>query len=182
MRTNWLDAETGFLTGAACIASPSLLGLFGSAPARAQAMGCGISAGAGKIPFVCFDLAGGASVSGSNIMVGGPGGQLDFLTAEGYLKLGLPSDMLPSLPNQVNTELGLAFHVDSAFLRGILDKTSVATRANINGAVIPARCSLQIKRRNSPSLTSSSTAGVTSKHMSMMAKLPSASESDSAFR
>jgi hypothetical protein len=47
--------------------------------------------------------------------------------------------MLPTLPGQVNSELGLAFHTDSAFLRGILSKTSVATRANINGTVICAR-------------------------------------------
>ena len=38
-----------------------------------------------------------------------------------------------------NIELGLAFHADSAFLRGILSKTSAATRANTNGAVFCAR-------------------------------------------
>jgi hypothetical protein len=72
-------------------------------------------------------------------MVGGPGGQLDFLPAAGYEKLGLPDTMLPTIPGQLNTELGLAFHSDSAFLRGILSKTSAATRANVNGVVICAR-------------------------------------------
>ena len=54
--------------------------------------------------------------------------------------------MVPSIANPdtglsdfVNNELGLAFHSDSAFLQGILDKVSVTNRANINGAVIPAR-------------------------------------------
>ena len=130
----------GFISGAAMIVAPSLFGLFRSQAAYAQAAAqCNLSAGAGRIPFVCFDLAGGANIAGSNVLVGGPNGQLDLLSPAGYEKLGLPSDMLPSLPGQVNTELGLAFHADSAFLRGILSKTSATTRANTNGAVICAR-------------------------------------------
>jgi hypothetical protein len=123
------------------VMAPTLMGLLGGSRASAQAaIECGISAGgAGKIPFLCFDLAGGASVAGSNVLVGGPGGQLDLLTDEGYLKLGLPADMTPAMPGQVNTELGLAFHSDSAFLRGVLSRTSTATRANVNGTVICAR-------------------------------------------
>jgi hypothetical protein len=130
----------GFISGAAMIMAPSLFGLFKSREAYAQAAAqCNLAAGAGRIPFICFDLAGGANMTGSNVLVGGPGGQLDFLSDQGYEKLGLPSNMVPSLPGQVNTELGLAFHADSAFLRGILSKTSAATRANVNGAVICAR-------------------------------------------
>ena len=132
----------GFLASSAMVTAPSLLGtLLGSGSAFATNHGCGIGsfvAGA-KIPFVGFDLAGGANIAGSNVMVGGPGGQLDFLTAEGYQKLGLPADMLPQLPGQLNTDLGLAFHADSAILRGIVDKTSAATRLNVNGAVLCAR-------------------------------------------
>ena len=102
---------------------------------------CNITAGAGKIPFICFDLAGGANIVGSNVLVGKEGGQLDFLSTQGYSKQGLPGDMLPNnaTTNFINTELGLAFHSDSAFLRGILEKTSATTRAGVNGAVIPAR-------------------------------------------
>ena len=130
----------GFLSGAALVVAPSLFGLFRSQEAYAQAAAqCNLSSGAGRIPFVCFDLAGGANIAGSNVLVGGPGGQLDLLLPAGYEKLGLPSTLLPSLPGQVNTELGLAFHADSAFLRGILSKTSAATRANVNGVVICAR-------------------------------------------
>jgi hypothetical protein len=47
--------------------------------------------------------------------------------------------MLPQLAGQTNLELGLPFHVDSAFLRGILSKASPATRANVNGTVLCAR-------------------------------------------
>jgi len=130
----------GLIAGTAMVFSPSLFGLLRKSDAAfAQTMECVLSGGAGKIPFVCFDLAGGASVAGSNVMVGGPGGQLDFLPEAGYEKLGLPDDMLPTLPAQLNSELGLVFHADSAFLRGILSKTSVTTRANVNGCVICAR-------------------------------------------
>ena len=108
---------------------------------------CGFAVqGAGKIPFIAFDLAGGANMTGSNVLVGGQGGQQDFLQAAAYAKMGLPGDMVPNAPNPqsptnnfVNSALGLSFHSDSAFLRGILSKVSVATAANINGAVIPAK-------------------------------------------
>ncbi len=108
---------------------------------------CGIAvAGAGKIPFICFDLAGGGNISGSNVLVGKQGGQLDFLSTAGYSKLGLPGDMVPSIVNPltasndfIDSSLGLAFHSDSAFARGILERVSPGTAANINGAVLPAR-------------------------------------------
>ena len=53
--------------------------------------------GAGKIPFIAFDLAGGVNISGSNVLVGQEGGQMDFLGTDGYRKLGLPGDMVPGL-------------------------------------------------------------------------------------
>jgi len=142
----------GFTTGAATVVAPAMLGaLLNPNAARSAALTgdvatlkttpCDIQDGAGRIPFICFDLAGGANIAGSNVLVGQAGGQLDFLSTQGYSKQGLPGDMLPNnaTTNFVNVELGLAFHSDSAFLRGILEKTTPATRANINGAVIPAR-------------------------------------------
>ena len=102
---------------------------------------CKITAGAGKIPFICFDLAGGANIAGSNVLVGQQGGQLDLLSTAGYSKLGLPGNMTPasSTTNFIDTQFGLAFHTDSAFLRGMLTRTAATTMANTNGAVIPAR-------------------------------------------
>ena len=105
---------------------------------------CEITDGAGKIPFICFDLAGGANMANSNVLVGNQGGQTDFLSTQGYEKMGLPADQIPGLTDVdgndfANFDLGLGFHFDSAFRRGILDKVSAATAANINGAVIPAR-------------------------------------------
>jgi hypothetical protein len=128
----------GMIAGAATLASPGLFGLLRPGTGVAQAAECGISAGSGMIPFLCFDLAGGASVAGSNVLVGRDG-QLDPLSEAGYLRLGLPLDLLPTDPLQVNTELGLAFHADSAFLRGIVARTRPETRAKVNGTVLCAR-------------------------------------------
>ncbi len=145
----------GFLTGLGLVTAPTVLSLFANPRAAYAALssdlealktGCGIATqGAGKIPFICFDLAGGANIAGSNVLVGKQGGQLDFLTSAGYRKQGLPGDMIPPLTNPqtglndfINSDMGLSFHADSAFLRGILEKAG-GRSANINGAVIPAR-------------------------------------------
>ncbi|MFK8051503.1 MAG: hypothetical protein AB8F65_00905 [Woeseiaceae bacterium] len=148
--------STGLMSGAATTVGGGLFSLFANPREAAAALssdlqplrgGCGLElAGAGKVPFVCFDLAGGANMVGSNVLVGGPDGQMDFLSTAGYNKMGLPGDMTPAAVNPdtgtndfVNTDLGLAFHSDSAFLRGILEKASPATLANTNGAVMVAR-------------------------------------------
>ena len=89
---------------------------------------CDITTGSGMIPFICFDLAGGGNVAGSNVLVGGPGGQLDFLTTAGYSRLGLPGNMIPNSSTAggfVDQSLGLAFHSDSAYLRGDVYKRQV---------------------------------------------------------
>ena len=144
----------GFILGGASVLGGAALSL---GPHRAMALAPDLvtaignctniaTDGAGKIPFICFDLAGGSSQAGSNVLVGQRGGQLDFLSTAGYERQGLPGDMIPPILNPatgtndfIDTTLGLAFHSDSAFLRGIMSKISPATAANINGAVIPAR-------------------------------------------
>jgi hypothetical protein len=101
--------------------------------------------GAGKIPFIAFDLAGGANISGSNVLVGKEGGQMDFLGTNGYQKLGLPGDMVPGLTDPVtglpyaNTDLGLGFHSDSPLLRGMRRHMSPLREPFLNGAIFPAR-------------------------------------------
>ncbi len=102
---------------------------------------CRGTASGGKIPFICFDLAGGANFAGSNVLIGGRGGQLDFLGTDGYRKQGLPGNRTPanSQTNFINEELGLRFHSESALLQGILEKLTPANRAMVNGSVIPAR-------------------------------------------
>ena len=103
------------------------------------------TSGAGKIPFICFDLAGGANIAGSNVLIGREGGQSDFLSTGGYERQGLPGDMIPGLTDPVsgqdyaNFDFGLGFHLDSAFRRGMLASMTPGREANVNGAVIPAR-------------------------------------------
>ncbi|MDH3266194.1 MAG: general secretion pathway protein GspF, partial [Gammaproteobacteria bacterium] len=64
----------------------------------------------------------------------------------GYDKMGLPGDMIPGLIDPdlqlpyANFDLGLGFHLDSAFRRGILGSLKGSgIEQFINGAVIPAR-------------------------------------------
>ena len=140
----------GFLTGAATVVAPTLMSLL--APQKSwgalsgdiealRAGACDIQVGAGKIPFICFDLAGGANIAGSNVLVGKEGGQRDFISTAGYSKLGLPGDMTPasSTTNFIEDRMGLLFHTDSAFLRGMLTTMQPATMANIDGVIIPSR-------------------------------------------
>ncbi|WP_295800858.1 general secretion pathway protein GspF [uncultured Microbulbifer sp.] len=144
----------GFRAGMATVLGGSVFSLFAnprmahaalSSDLEAMRATCGVSAnGAGKIPFICFDLAGGANIAGSNVLVGKQGGQLDFLSTAGYSKQGLPGDMVPSVTDTagnsfINSDLGLAFHSDSGMLRGILEKVAAGTAGATNGAVIPAR-------------------------------------------
>jgi hypothetical protein len=138
-----------FITGSATVIGPSLLGMLAPRTARAglasdiQALlaPCQISTGAGKIPFICFDLSGGGNIAGSNVLVGGPGGQLDFLSVAGYNKLGLPGTMVPSSSaagSFVDASFGLRYHSDSAHLRGMKARASAKAMAGTSGTVIPA--------------------------------------------
>ncbi len=145
----------GFRAGTASVVGAGVFSLFANPRAAYAALApdlealkaqCGIATqGAGKIPFICFDLAGGANMAGSNVLVGGAGGQLDFLSTAGYNTMGLPGDMIPPVVSAITQQdhidqtLGLAFHSDSAFLRGMMATIAGGTAAGINGAVIPAR-------------------------------------------
>ncbi len=146
----------GFMTGAAYTTGSGLLSMFSNPRDAMAALSGDLSSqmqdpckiagnGANKIPFICFDLAGGANIAGSNVLVGQEGGQMDFLSTAGYRKMGLPGNMVPGLIDPdlqlpyENFDLGLGFHLDSAFRRGIMDSLTAGNEAFINGAVIPAR-------------------------------------------
>ncbi|VAW69828.1 FIG00785185: hypothetical protein [hydrothermal vent metagenome] len=161
----------GFISGTGAVLTGGAFGLF-SNPREAYAavssdldalatdIGCSLGglSGARKIPFICFDLAGGANFASSNVIVGQGGGQMDLLSTGGYSKMGLPGDIIPGLSDTnlaagmlslsdgdfTNSQLGLKFHSDSALLFGILEKfISVApggaSAGKVEGAVIPAR-------------------------------------------
>jgi hypothetical protein len=155
----------GFMTGGATLLTTGLFSLFAN-PREAFAqlasdlqldasqLGCGVDRSGTKVPFICFDLAGGGNLAGSNVLVGQQQGQLDVLSTAGYSKLGLPGNQIPGVAEtaasatgtsngmHVDTSLGLAFHSDSAFLRGMYGSfkaNAAAIAAGVNGAVIPAR-------------------------------------------
>jgi len=156
----------GFMTGSATVLSGGIFSMFANPNAAMAAIapdlqalqadiGCSLvpSGAGGSVPFICFDLAGGANLAGSNVLVGQGGGQMDLLSTAGYSKLGVPGDMLPgqdstgvtllnpsTANNFTNDELNLIFHADSAMLLGIREKApnAIAT-GRIDGSVIPAR-------------------------------------------
>ncbi len=148
----------GFMTGGAMVTGNALLNMF-LCPEQAHALSADVSGmdigincavgagGALKVPFITFDLGGGANFAGSNVMVGGQGGQADFISTAGYSRLGLPGDRLAGQTDAsgrgngdfTDNSLGLTFHSESALLAGIMDKLSPAAAAQVNGAIIPAR-------------------------------------------
>lgn len=156
----------GFMSGSAVALTGGVFSLFADPRAAMAAISPDLNALAAgmtnqcilggtqtMIPFICFDLAGGANLAGSNVLVGKTAGQMDFLTTAGYSKLGLPGDIIPGLSdttvagtmlntsdgNFVNSQLGLRFHSDSAMLRGILDKFNPVGGGVVDGTVIPSR-------------------------------------------
>ncbi len=145
----------GFRTGPAIVAGGAFLStLMGrrahgtmSQPLESFAVDvCNITAGAGKVPFIAFDLAGGANLQGSEILIGAGGRPDNFLSTQGYATVGLPGNMTPNSPNAgsatnnfINNEFGALWHSDGAMLRGMLASTQAATRANTNGFGIAAR-------------------------------------------
>jgi len=149
-RTRREFVAQSFWTGAATVVAPTLAGML-AYPRAARATlandiqnavtACNITTGAGKIPFICFDLQGGGNIAGSNVLVGGPGGQLDFLSVAGYSKLGLPGSMVPNASatgSFVDSSFGLRYHSDSAHLRGMKLRASAAAMAGTTGTIIPA--------------------------------------------
>jgi hypothetical protein len=144
--------SAGLLGASGMVMAPAwLAALLKPGTARAQQIGldgdispllaqsqCNVSQGAGLIPFICFDLAGGANLVGSEVIVGVQGGQANFLSTAGYGKMGVPGNMVPSASGFVSNALGLLWHADGAILRGIMSVASAAAAANTNGAVFPA--------------------------------------------
>ena len=139
----------GFLSGGAVVMAPAWLAALLKANRADAALSpdilallsntqCNVpSAGAG-VPFICFDLAGGANLVGSEVIVGVKGGQSNFLSTAGYGKLGVPGNMVPSSSANVDASLGLLWHADGAIKRGIVTKATATTTAGVSGAVFCA--------------------------------------------
>lgn len=145
-RRDFLAHSTWALGG--FVAMPSLVStLMGKA--YAEEMGLKVSENE-RIPYLCFDLAGGANICGSNFLVGFERGQdqLNMGTARdnSFLRLGIPASMSPRNSRYVDQTYNVAFHSESGFLRGlnsILDRdaafwTAARKKQHIDGAVICA--------------------------------------------
>ena len=139
----------GFLSGPAMVIGPAWLGGLLKASRADAALSpdiqallgsgqCNVPTASGAVPFICFDLAGGANLVGSEVLVGVQGGQSNFLSTAGYGRLGVPGNMVPSSSANVDASLGLLWHADGAIKRGIQSKASTATAAGTNGAVLCA--------------------------------------------
>ena len=140
----------GFLSGPAMVIGPAWLGALLRASRADAALSpdiqallasgqCNVPTASGSLPFICFDLAGGANLVGSEVLVGVQGGQTNFLSTAGYGKLGVPGNQVPSSSANIDASLGLLWHADGAIKRGILSKaTTPATAAGTNGAVLCA--------------------------------------------
>ena len=140
----------GMMSGPAWVIGPAWLGaLLKASRAGAtlapdiQAMlapgQCNVPTKASGIPFICFDLAGGANLVGSEVLVGQQGGQSSFLSTAGYELLGVPGNMVPSSSAHIDPSLGLLWHADGAIKRGILSvATTPATATGTSGAVLCA--------------------------------------------
>lgn len=132
----------GLVAGMSYSLAPSLYGLLKSNQVYGQdaIKNCGtVDTSNSKTPVIIIDLAGGGNIAGSNIMVGGQGGQSDYLS--NYERLGIADARIPNGTNEaqrINSELGLKFHSDSAMLDGILQTTSAQVRAKTDGAVFCA--------------------------------------------
>ena len=99
-------------------------GLFGMGLRKAYAAECGGAVGSSMVPFMVFDMAGGAALP-ANFLVGGKGGPEDLLPS--YNQLGWD----PRESGSLNKEFGLPMSARySGLLAGILANTSTEARAN----------------------------------------------------
>jgi len=139
----------GLMSGSAMVIGPAWLGALLKARRAGAAVSqdiqallggtqCNVPSAGGGVPFICFDLAGGANLVGSEVLVGQQGGQRNFLTTAGYELLGVPGNMVPSSSANIDPSLGLLWHADGAIKRGIMSIAAASTAAGTSGAVLCA--------------------------------------------
>lgn len=112
--------------------APSVLGLASLAASKAHAADTCTPSGwaPGAIPFLVFDLPGGAALQG-NFLVGGKGGPDDLLPS--YSDLGWD----PRASGAIDRRFGLPMAANaSKIFQGIIEKASPAAQANLKMASI----------------------------------------------
>ena len=130
----------GFISFGAYLTMPSVLSLFAREARGEGALVCNPkSDGARMIPLIILDLAGGANIAGTNVVVGGRAGQREYLPVGSYSTLGLAPEQEPGKLNQADpafSEFGLAFHPASKMLAGMRETCpTAATRAAVDGTL-----------------------------------------------
>lgn len=115
-----------FKTVLAGVTMPNLTSMLFSNTGFAADLNCGVEEFKESLPFMCFDLAGGASIAGNNVLVGFEkgGGQEDYsvtgsFSDTDYIRMGLPPSMHPSKAGMIDKTYGLAFHKESGWLKGM---------------------------------------------------------------
>lgn len=126
----------GLITGVGTAMMPSLLGMLASKVAYGAPASCGGGSGASDMGVLVIDGAGGFNIPGSNVMAGGPGGQLDPLSVNGYQTLGISAadaaaivgggGVVPLFGASPNESV-LCFHSKSALFEGIKSGTNGTT-------------------------------------------------------
>ncbi len=97
------------------------------------------------IPVIILDLAGGSNIAGSNVVVGGRGGQMDPLSEAGNRTLGLlPSEspqmagLVRDLAGSTTNPNGLLFHSQSRLVQGIDNTATQPVRTKTDGVLMCA--------------------------------------------
>jgi len=183
----------GLRTAPALVVGPAWLGMAlrankaqaGTLSADIQsllsAQECNVATNSSGIPVICFDLAGGANMVGSEVLVGQKGGQAQFLTTAGYGKMGVPGNMVPSAAGFVDSSFGLLWHSDGALLRGMkVTATTPATAAGTNGAVICAMSQNDTGQNPHNPMYGIATAGSRGKLLNLVGNVSSVSGGNSA--
>ncbi|MEZ4742072.1 MAG: hypothetical protein R3B45_06455 [Bdellovibrionota bacterium] len=130
----------GYISGSAFALMPSLAALVSNKALGAEECSAGAKTTKSMTPVLIIDAAGGWSIPGRNIMVGGQGGQDDLLQADQYASIGLTPDADPNQSaNAPHADFGLKMASVSRFHEGMMNATQESTRANIDGLYMAIR-------------------------------------------
>ncbi len=139
----------GYIATGSYIAMPGILSLVSQRATAGEDLCRTVKAANDKKTAVLIiDGAGGWQIAGRNIIVGGEGGQSDFLKlptsakpgdARPYSSIGLMEAAEPSATNLPASDFGLLMHSRSYFYDGMMAATAAGTRANVDGRIIAVR-------------------------------------------
>lgn len=137
----------GYIATGSYIAMPGILSLVSQRALAGEDLCRAVKAeNANKTAVLIVDGAGGWQVTGRNVMVGGEGGQSDFLPHGSYASIGLmpeaePLDAegKPVAGNAPASDFGLLMHPRSYLYDGLMAATAVETRAKVDGRVYCVR-------------------------------------------